>query len=697
MRTVSLSALFLLFGVSFLIFNCSKSDSVKEPGAGPGKPVKKAVLPAEPDPAEKPAGEIVRAAALSGRVVAEESEAPISGATVAVWRGCTFDWDKAPPSAPFTLARSDKDGRFTVPVPGDDAIVTLVVSAPGRANVLDEVLAEEGEEGIVIRLGRCATIRGTVLGLDGKPVPGIEVFAAHESLLREWRRQEFAKVRRGLPLDTAYRTVTDRQGRFVLEGLCPEEAWDLYAWDKEGNAGCVKVRAFPETGGTQVQDVKITGCCTLALEVQIPGGALAPRVRMTVHRLLDGEAFDCLEDLDLVQKEATWTLRELEPGAYKVTIWPGGYCPQVRTLKLERGVTRVEIPAEAGLRVAGIVVDEAGAPISGAAVSVVPEGVSMGRDAASNPDGRFSLDGFPGGRVAVRATAAGRCEVEVAAEAGSEDLSIALKPFPVFFGSLDTADLEKPLPEVRIRFFILPGLMLETSVPLDEKGAFLAEWSGYRKSDRLQVLVKPGGWAPVVLGPFTPEPGGRIDFGRITKPEARTLAGSVEDPDGKPVPGATVALFFDDVFHEIIVKTDAEGRFEIKAAPMWKGMLVASIDNDPTRSPPERLEVGAKDTGPIRIAFKRGGIVKGRVVSAKGTGCPDCKVHFVPVLPDASKRGCMGYCPTTGPGGRFKSLKLAPGRYVCAVVKSGEESPVTGPEVLVKSGETTTVEIRLPE
>ena len=693
MRTVNLGALFLLLGASFMILNCSKPGPVSESGVGSGKQEQKAEKPAAP----VAGGEKIRAVDLTGRVVAEESDAPVSGATVAVWRGFTTDWDEEPPRAPLTLAHSNKDGRFTVPILGDDAMVTLAVSAQGRARVLEEVVVEEGGEDVVIRLGRCATIRGTVLGLDGKPVSSIEVFAAHESLLREWRMREFTKARRGLPLDTAFRTVTDRQGRFVLEELCSDEAWNLHAWDREGNAGSVQSLVLPETGGVVDQDVRITGCCTLALEVRLPEGAPVPRVRMTVHRLLDGDLRDCLEDPDLVQKDATWILRELEPGAYKIAVWPGGYRPQVRTLKLERGMTRVEVPAEAGLRVTGTVVDEAGAPIPGAAVSVVPAGVSMARDAASGPDGRFSVDGVPGGRVAVKVTAAGRCEVEVDAEAGGEDLGIALKPFPIFLGSVDPVDLEKPLPEVRIRFFILPGLMLETSVPMDEKGAFLAEWSGYRKSDRLQVLVQPGGWAPVVLGPFTPEPGGRIDFGRISKPEARTLAGSVEDPAGKPMAGATVALFFDDVFHEIVVKTDAEGRFEIKAVPLLKGMLVASIDNDPTRIPPVRLEVGAKDTGPIRIAFKRGGNVEGRVVSATGAGCPDCKVHFIPVLPGGSTRGCLGYCPTTGPDGRFRSLKLVPGRYVCALVKLGEETPITGPEVLVKPGETSEVNIRLPE
>jgi hypothetical protein len=324
---------------------------------------------------------LVRARALEGKVVADEDERPLEGATVegesATWRN---------------RARTDLNGRFRFDdLPDEQAV--FVVAADGRKGVV----VEEADAALV-RLSRGRAARGRVVGPDGAPVPGALVFVVGAEQLAH-----------------PHATRSDGDGRFEVTGLGPEEAFAVLAFGAakgEELATPLDLTWIEGDGAdeatvtlSRLRTVVVRGAPDLALALApagcppgVPAGAPRPGQR-------DGAAvrFDAVVpgswQLE-VQGRVVGPLVDVpvgEPASPVVVEWPAEPAPDPTASAPRRGVLRVRV------------VDETGRPVPGASVVVS----AAGRDAAqverqSGPDGLVEVVDPPGGVLTITASVPGR-------------------------------------------------------------------------------------------------------------------------------------------------------------------------------------------------------------------------------------------------------------------------------------------------
>lgn len=150
--------------------------------------------------------------------------------------------------------------------------------------------------------------------------------------------------------------------------------------------------------------------------------------------------------------DASFEFTGLEPVAYSLSLWVPGFEPIEREVHVEAGRTsELELILLSGLTVSGRVVDEFGAPLPAARVSVSSEHEdergwhSSGLGAALDEQGRFSLEGVPAGLVEVSASCVGRRKARLdlgQLSAGDErrDLVLVMGSGSVLAGRVLTAE-----------------------------------------------------------------------------------------------------------------------------------------------------------------------------------------------------------------------------------------------------------------
>jgi RNA polymerase sigma factor (sigma-70 family) len=136
---------------------------------------------------------------------------------------------------PVELGVTAADGRFTVVVPRDRRPLHLVARAEGFG--CDFVFVTDAGSEINLRLVKDNAIRGRVVDTQGRPVPGVSVYALEiaayqneslDSFLQAWKNQSLLQApppsRQQLREAPAslFSTTTDAQGHFSLSGLGSE-------------------------------------------------------------------------------------------------------------------------------------------------------------------------------------------------------------------------------------------------------------------------------------------------------------------------------------------------------------------------------------------------------------------------------------------------------------------------------------------
>jgi protocatechuate 3,4-dioxygenase beta subunit len=304
--------------------------------------------------------EVSPEATLTGRVIAAEDGAPIAGALVQVGGG---------------EALSGEDGSFRLAglFPGKQA---LLARAPGRRlpDPIEVQLGVADAAEVVVPLERAARLRGAVVDLAGAPVPGAVVGG-------------FAEGRGAGPIEDA---VTDAGGRFVLDGLAPGTL-------ELAVRGHVVREPEVVTIGEKDQEVtvRVARGATLAGVVVREGRPVAD-ARVYARPPNDGWAPDTRSGPD-----GRFRLAGLAPGTYLVgaeSIEAGAFTRDA-PLTLAEGDVRADLTLDLELAgaVAGVVVDEAGAPVAGARVELSLVG---GRDYGwdvTGADGSFEANALSGG------------------------------------------------------------------------------------------------------------------------------------------------------------------------------------------------------------------------------------------------------------------------------------------------------------
>ncbi|RKG83556.1 carboxypeptidase regulatory-like domain-containing protein [Corallococcus terminator] len=360
------------------------------------------------------------AASLVGVVRRKDSGEAIVGATV----GVRPHADRAD----LLQARSGSEGRFEVGglAPGT---YDVQVRAPGFQSLTRTglgLLAGQRFE-MLLELAAPGRVEGMVVDGAEAPLAGVSVVVQ-----LKWR-----------PLADALPTVTDAQGRFVLEDV--PEGTVYVAARRPGSEDLVRQPVRVDAGKTATARLKLLGEGVLEGTVRMTGGRL-PSGPVTVTAQRVGAAAS--ESVDVPAKpDGTWSMR-VSAGRYQVVAW-------LSALRFQNGEQQQVVELEAGGRrhvdlevgepkkpLQVTVLEPNGAPSVRATVMATEAGrTDIQAEEMTDASGQvvLSLDGLGSESVRVWSTNGGR-QGEVARVPSSQKaLTLPLQPGARLRGTVRSA------------------------------------------------------------------------------------------------------------------------------------------------------------------------------------------------------------------------------------------------------------------
>jgi protocatechuate 3,4-dioxygenase beta subunit len=613
---------------------------------------------------------------LAGRVVdpqgrpVAEAEVHAGGAETLGLGGHMVEPRKEP-------AVSGPDGRFEVPDLARGERVDLMVKRRGYTEGRLPGVGVPAEEPVTVVLQPASTLAGVVVDDDGDPVEGAMVLIQGEPA-PGW---PFAgNVGRGR---------SGEDGRFTVEDVPP------------GRLGAM-VRAdgflVHEEGGLEVAPGEDRDDLRFVLR---PGATIRGRVTDAAGRPIADASVEVLEDAGFRRSgfgaattgsdaDGLFELDGVEPGTRSIAADHDGHVRSVRDLEVTRGDNRLDFRLEPGLTVSGRVLDEGGAPVSGARVSLEsPDERFTFRSGGELTDdaGAFAVEGVAPGAYTVSAQmegfAAARQEGVEVAGAPVAGVELHLSRGTTVTGRLLGVELAE-MAGARV----LAGSFANTS----RMPAFAAV--DYDGSYRIDGLA-PGEWTLMaVLGEGVPaaqekvtvEPGQRelvvdLDLGA----GGSTLSGRVLLGD-QPLTQSFVVLQGREQTAVGYARTDHGGHFEIRGVDDGTYELQVSSLGGPQQHR-EEVEIAGDREILVRIAASS---VSGIVL---GGGGPLAGAEVF-IEPEDAERGIFAVPVRTDDAGRFQLSSVAAGRQRLRAEATGHapgETVVTVEEGVPLAG----VELRL--
>ncbi|MCP3065683.1 carboxypeptidase regulatory-like domain-containing protein [Myxococcus sp. K38C18041901] len=435
----------------------------------------------------------------------------------------------------FFQTTSDSDGRFTLgPLPAstyglqvdDDQLVGSCM----RETSPDALEAED------IVLHRPRSIVGQVLLEDERPVANALVEA----------------------VDTGVTAETDARGRFTLEGLPPgdyvlkarhgqQQGQAEATLDEEQSEVEVTVRL-----GTLV---RVTGSVRDTAGQPIEGATVLANSRGTVYYGTEA----------LTGADGRFELEEATLGTHHFTVSAKGFLPTETTVvEVTHRTPPVELTMERAFVVEGLVVDEAGTPLTEVTLSAMkwlrqPKGRRDGKphdlehgdpdapfadgpviDAATDDTGRFVLNLPSPGLYRLSPNVTGFLETTLEVEAPARDVRVVMQRGARVVGTVVNLK-DAPIPNVAIT---LRPVGQEEPVPIwvrsDAQGAFQLEGVPPGRFI-LRASLEHSGVGDVsvdvtVTGTETKTVTMRMDGGL-------SIAGLVVNEAGTPLPGASIFAY----------------------------------------------------------------------------------------------------------------------------------------------------------
>jgi hypothetical protein len=291
-------------------------------------------------------------------VVLDESSRRIPGASVRLESGSAPAFGE-PEASPLRQTTTDENGLFSLEhAPGPPFIVTVSADGYARGGVVHGSAGEALKElyEVTIRLTAGARFRGRVLaGEDDHPLPGVDVRVQSSSQGNAARSY----------------TVTDDEGRFEVDDM-PRGRVIVLADSPDRVEGRMTIEeaqfddeatlrlkpTFAIEGRVVDPDDRAVGAFDIQARVSNRHGAVGEPAG-PVRRVMD--------------RSGRFRLESLEPGWYVLEVWARDFAvtlsPIVR-LKPARDTTGVSVVLQPPAALLGRVVDDAGAPVAGARVSL---------------------------------------------------------------------------------------------------------------------------------------------------------------------------------------------------------------------------------------------------------------------------------------------------------------------------------------
>jgi protocatechuate 3,4-dioxygenase beta subunit len=639
---------------------------------------------------------------VSGRVVAEETGAPIGDALVQAWPAemhTNLFVVRGPGEPPWAETRTGADGTFSLLLEGRRGYRLRAVRE-GYAAAESDAFHEAPEAPIVLRLARGGTVAGVVVDAAGKGVAGVAVFLVADEdpwLLANPRRARFggASIEWGTgdeddtvegsiwftssdaaagPMRRPEVVEADHEGVFRFIGLALDRDYRALAQARGARGASSAVRLDAREPDARVT-VRLEPRSTLTVVLQdSTDGSGTVRLRGPSAGFVGGST----EDYFAHAFGGRAQFRHRRPGDYELTVQAPGWLSISRTVHVAEGEDASLTVSPPSGRIAGRVRALDGSAIEGAQVSLR----DGSRSATTNSDARgdFAFRGTLSGAGTVAATHEAYESVEQAI--GDGPLVLTMQSKPRLVGRLHA---KGALPETIFVHEVIRGsTQAATSVPVAADGTFTAPVT---TKGEVMLVIAPAipcfeaAYAPVVLGPrdFSRE----LDIGTVTLDAGVTLTGRVADETGRPVEDAEVRAEPKDV--DMIwatgLRTRADGRFALDG--LAHARLVVRVRHDAYA--PATVETDA--AGPVEITLRPGARVHGVLLDAKGA-VRRSVLRFRPPGSTAFDEPAA----VTDDAGAFRSPTLEPGTYE-VFLEDDEGNTVP----LAHGGPVATVDLRRGE
>lgn len=575
------------------------------------------------------------------------------GGTAELLRDGQGGWTLPPPDPLHALqVQPDDSGRFELQAP--DEPVWLGVQA-ADAFLETPVQVDPGESGeLLLLLSPAARLVVQVVDAEGRPAAGVPVSA-------------------GSPFDPY--TVMDSSSRMAALGPALTDADGLHEYVQVPPGVPILVAAMPrdralQPGRARVAPlaagrraevrVQLLPAAEIHGRVTFAGGEPVADARLTLRpgRLaLDDMGIQGPERVTdaLTDEAGAFAFRGVPAGLWDVILTqPGLRLTRVTGLELAPGqrLEGVQVLADAGLSVAGHVLDESGRPLAGVRVqayeppSLVSFGANFDRElrvpAVTGEDGAFRCGGLEPGKVRIAAEGAGHQRLVQDAAAGDEGLELRLVPLASLSGIVVALGDGEPVSAFRIGLVPSEGVLsagdffgtgaeegLRRVVRPQrftqrEDGTFTVEGIGPGTYD---VTVEAAGHGPRTEREVEVPRGGRRGLVVMLEPESVVHGRVVDLRSGLPLAGASVRVAgggsVADMLLEFVkpaaqVRTDAQGGFRLgglAAGPLKLGVEAAGHRalglGDLELAPGE-----VRDLGTLRLST--GAAVWGKVSDERG-------------------------------------------------------------------------------
>ncbi len=596
-----------------------------------------------PSPGAEPKADPERLV-FSGTVVDADGKS-VEGATVEVYssEANSISYEvKEPNEKVVTKA----DGKFELHAPSGS--VLLLASKSGLAPFWRQFWqASSDETGLKLVLGKPLIISGTVVDAAGKGVGGAEVFVTVSYL--EIEIEPGVRSMGFLPEGSAFgrrlfSTRSETSGAFTLTGVPPGMNADLevvkpgmclHPMERDHvspqnmrcRSGQTNIVLTLEEAGT------ISGAVTTEAGQPLPG--------VSVHaQIANTGTFYSAPPKTESHADGSFVLANIRPGDYQIrTVFGTNDVPdwtaQSITVTVEAGNTNTDakiVAAKGGLVEISVVDAETKKPVAKASANLGSHNYQVSR--GTGPEGKMVFR-VPVGEYQVVAYKDGVSSDSqtVAAVAGETvRVQLLLKGPSKISGRVTYPD-GKPATKVELK--IVPEWLASQKLAIDAEGKFEMNWNASRASgpDRTPSIVARDPERNLAVAAEIPEDTRTIDL--QLKP-ALTLVGKVENTKGEPIPDAVLNLYYwsgnmGSSLDRKPAKTDAQGRFEIKALPQGskysvnasaKGYGSASGNLNPEDSETTRHEFPAFV---LAVADKKLG---GKVVDADDKPVARASVHI---------------------------------------------------------------------
>ncbi len=320
-----------------------------------------------------------------------------------------------PPRDEKPAAVSDPSGFFQLEDLSPTATYDISASRGGYLGGNAAGLQLPRTEPVELKLEPASDITGKVLDPEGNPIAGANV-----NMTRSTSIEMGGSAMQMMMMSSE---ETDSEGVFLFEDQRP---------------GTVSLAAT--ASGWQeakLQDIEVPKGEDLSVDLPLkPGSIVEGRIFAADGRAAIGARVSKVQEGGQGMRmggmggspsdgSGYYRLEGLVPGTVSIEATHDDYPRVVKDIEVKEGLNALDLHFEGGQEVTGIVMDEEGKTVGGAAVRLVPAGRFYGGpETTSNGDGSFTMPGVPDGDYSLRADAEGYASAR-------EDTTISVSGQPV--------------------------------------------------------------------------------------------------------------------------------------------------------------------------------------------------------------------------------------------------------------------------